>query len=109
MGGARTASVFVRVVPGYSYDIRVTAHHLRSSEMVNGLSLKVCGQPLEVQRSLGENGVAMMTAKIPQSLSKLHDGCLWLGVGYDDAHGQEGWVSFSRLEVRREHLDSGID
>ena len=105
MGGARTASVFVRVVPGYAYRLVVTAHHLRSPEMASGLNLKVCGLPFEVQRSLRDDGLAALTTEIPKELSMSHDGCLWVAIGYNDAHGHEGWVSFSRLEAIK--LDVG--
>jgi hypothetical protein len=67
--------------------------------MASGLNLKGCGQPLEVQRSLREDGLAVLTSEIPKELSMSYAGCLWLAIGYNDAHGHEGWVSFSRLEV----------
>jgi hypothetical protein len=43
--------------------------------------------------------VAVLTTEIPKELSMSHDGCLWLAIGYNDAHGHEGWVSFSRVEA----------
>src|SRR5262249_32124955 len=98
MGGAREASVFVRVVPDHTYRLRVIAHHLRP-EMCSGLNLKVCGQPLDVQRSLRDSGLTLVTAEIPKKLSILHGGFLWFAIGYNDAHGHEGWVSFSRVEA----------
>jgi hypothetical protein len=52
MGGGKHASVFVRLVPGHAYELRVTAHHLRSAEIASWLNLTVCGQPLQVERSL---------------------------------------------------------
>jgi MoaA/NifB/PqqE/SkfB family radical SAM enzyme len=106
MGGGRKASVFVRVVPGYAYRLVVTAHHLRSPEMASGLNLGVGGQPLHVQLSLDDHGVAVLTAPIPKDLSSSHGGRLWLEIGYNDSHGHEGWVSFSRVEVIR--VDEGL-
>jgi hypothetical protein len=101
MGGARTASVFMRVFPGHAYRLVVTAHHLRSHEMASGLNLRAFGLPLEVQRSISADGVAVLSADIPKELSESHHGCLWIAIGYDDSHGHEGWVSFSRVEAIR--------
>src|SRR5262245_55557472 len=106
MGGGRTASVFVRVIPGHGYRLVVTAHHLRSPEMANGINLKVFGRPLELQQSLREDGLAVVTAEIPKEFSESHDGCLWVAIAYNDAHGHEGWVSFSRLEAIM--VDEGV-
>jgi MoaA/NifB/PqqE/SkfB family radical SAM enzyme len=99
MGGGRSASVFVRIVPGHEYQIRVTAHHLRSIEMARGMSLTICGQTLEVERTLRNDGMTMVTAGMPAEATAAHGGRLWLSIGYDDSHGHEGWVSFSQLEV----------
>jgi MoaA/NifB/PqqE/SkfB family radical SAM enzyme len=101
MGGARAASVFARVVPGYAYDIRLTAHHLRSLEMANGLGLEVCEQPLEVQRCVQNDGTTLLTAAVPERITRSFGGRLRFAVIYNDAHGHEGWVSFSRLEAIR--------
>ena len=101
MGGARVASVFVRLVPGYRYRVCVTAHHLRSGEMAEGLSLSVGEQSLEVQRSRHDDGTTLVSADLPDEITRNHGGRLWLRVGYSDAHGHEGWVSFSRIEAIR--------
>jgi hypothetical protein len=101
MGGARVASVFVRVIPGYRYRLCVTAHHLRSGEMAEGLSLSVGEQSLQVQRSRHEDGITLVTADLPDEIIRNHGGRLWLRVGYSDSHGHEGWASFSRIEAIR--------
>lgn len=101
MGGARVASVFIRLAPGYTYELRVTAHHLRSPEMANGLQLAVCEQPLQVRRSFKDDGTTLVTAELPREIAETYGGRLWLAIGYDDARGYEGWVSFSRIEAVR--------
>ena len=99
MGGGRSASVFVRVVPGYDYELRVTAHHLRSDEMAKGLSLAALGRPLKVELCIQSNGTTVLTAVVPKDIATVFDGHLWLTIGYDDSRGHEGWVSFSRIEA----------
>ena len=99
MGGGRSASVFVRVVPGHDYCLQVTAHHLRSAEMAMGLSLAVCERSLRVERNFQSDGTTLLTAVVPKEMASAFDGRLWLTIGYDDARGHEGWVSFSRVEA----------
>jgi MoaA/NifB/PqqE/SkfB family radical SAM enzyme len=101
MGGGRVASVFVRVAPGYAYQIRLTAHHLRSLEMASGLNLTICERSLESQASLQDNGITLLTADVPEEVTRTYAGRLWVRIGYNDAHGHEGWVSFSRIEAIR--------
>jgi len=99
MGGGRVASAFVRVVSGRAYQIRVTAHHLRSLQMASGLNLAVCGQSLEVQRNIQDDGTTRLTAKLSEEVTRRYGGRLRLLVIYNDNHGYEGWVSFSRIEA----------
>ena len=106
MGGARSASVFVRVVPGHDYQLRVTAHHLRSPEMALGLNLAACGRSIDGKRHLESDGATLLTAVVPKETAAAFDGHLWLTIGYDDSGGYEGWVSFSRVELSRAQ---GID
>jgi hypothetical protein len=101
MGGGRCASVFVRVVAGCNYRLSVVAHHIRSAEMARGLSLRACGRALQVDRETQANGALLLSATIPTELSEAYGGRLWVVIGYDDSHGQEGWVSFSRLEATK--------
>jgi MoaA/NifB/PqqE/SkfB family radical SAM enzyme len=105
MGGARVASVFVRVIPGHRYRVCVTAHHVRSGEMAEGLSLSVGEQSLEVQRSRHDDGITLVSADLPDEITRNHGGRIWLRVGYSDSHGQEGWVSFSRIQAIRLNRD----
>jgi integrase len=100
MGGGRVASVYFRVQPRQEYQIRLTAHHLRSAEMAGGLSLMVAGCPLEIEQStLNKEGITILTAVVSEELATIHGGRIWLSIGYTDNHGHEGWVSFSQLEV----------
>jgi hypothetical protein len=79
-------------------------HHLRSIEMVGGLSLMVCGRSLELERSLQNDGMTVVTALVPAEGATTYGGRLWLSIGYNDNHGGRGhdkWVSFSQLELIR--------
>lgn len=100
MGGGRVASVYFRVQPRQEYRIRLTAHHVSSAEMANGLSLMIAGCPLDIEQSTpNKEGIAILTAVMSEELATIHGGRIWLSIGYSDNHGHEGWVSFSQLEV----------
>jgi MoaA/NifB/PqqE/SkfB family radical SAM enzyme len=99
MGGGRIASVFVRVVPGGCYNLRLMAHHADSMEKVNGLSIKVCGQPLEIEKIVQDAGIVTLSCLLPSDITTSYGGRLWITVGYDDSHHQSGWISFSQLAV----------
>jgi hypothetical protein len=69
--------------------------------MAEGLSLSIGEQSLEVQRSRHDDGTTLVSADLPDEITRNHGGRLWLRVGYSDAYGHEGWVSFSRIEAIR--------
>jgi hypothetical protein len=101
MGGGKQASAFVRVMAGYAYQLRVTAHHLCSAEMADWLHLTVCHEPVEAERSLAADGTAVLTAELPAELASRHDGRLRIGVIYNDLCGIDAWPSVSRIEAVR--------
>jgi MoaA/NifB/PqqE/SkfB family radical SAM enzyme len=101
MGGGKHASVFVRLVPGHAYQLRVTAHHLRSAEIASWLQLTVCDQPLQVERSLLADGTTVLTAEVSAELASRHGGRLWIAIIYNDLYDTHGWVSVSRIEAVR--------
>ena len=108
MGGARAASVYIRVMPAFYYRLSVKAHHVQSPEMASGLGIKVCGRSFDVQRSTTAEGVTILTAVIPSEFAVEFGGYLRVEVSYHDAYGFEGWVSFSLLEIRRLELSERI-
>lgn len=99
MGGGKHASAFVRVIPGHSYKLSVTAHHLHSADMASWLHLTVCGEQVQIERSLSEDGTAVLTAEVPKEVVSCHEGRLRIGVVYNDLYGVDGWVSVSRIEA----------
>jgi MoaA/NifB/PqqE/SkfB family radical SAM enzyme len=103
LAGGRLGSVFVRVEPGYAYDISFKAHHVPSVEAANALRLSACERPLETQVSYSDPGKAVVSATLAAALSRAHAGRLWLAIGCPDVPNGSAapTLAFSRLEIRR--------
>jgi MoaA/NifB/PqqE/SkfB family radical SAM enzyme len=105
MGGARRASVYVRVAPGASYRLLLTAHHLGVADMADWLYATVCDETLAVERRLSGDGSARLVAAIPRELADRHAGRLRIGITYNNLYGVDFWPSFGRLEIVRVGAD----
>jgi len=99
IGGAQTASVFVRVTSGLDCVIYVTIPY--PSELEHRLQVEVCGRPIESRFSRDEAGRTLLIAFVPDDLTRLHDGRLWVRLACRDAAGQPlpGWLSVMRLSI----------
>ncbi len=103
LAAGRTASVFTRVDPGSAYDIKVTAHHVASAELMNALRLAACGRQIETTASVNEGGDTILEGTIPAALVRAHGGRLWLTIGQSNpANASIGApIAFSRVEISK--------
>ena len=99
IGGAQAASIFVRVTPGLDCVIYVTSAY--PSEMERRLQVEVCGRLIEPRFSCDEAGRVLLVAFVPDDLTRLHDGRLWVRLACLDAAGEPlaGWLSVMRFST----------
>ena len=76
IGGAQAASIFVRVTPGLDCVIHVTIGF--PSELEHRLQVEVCGRSIEPRFSRDEAGRTLLVAFVPDDLTRLHEGRLWV-------------------------------
>jgi MoaA/NifB/PqqE/SkfB family radical SAM enzyme len=99
IGGAQAASIFVRVTPGLDCVIYVTIAY--PSELERRLQVEVCGRLIEPRFSRDEAGRVLLIAFVPDDLTRLHDGRLWVRLACLDAAGEPlaGWLSVMRFSI----------
>jgi len=99
IGGAQAASIFVRVTPGLDCVIYVTIAY--PSELERRLQVEVCGRPIEPRFSHDEAGRTLVVAFVPDDLTRLHDGRLWVRLACRDDAGEPlaGWLSVMRFST----------
>jgi hypothetical protein len=99
IGGAQAASIFVRVTPGLDCVIYVTIAY--PCELERRLQVEVCGRPIEPRFSRDEAGRTLLVAFVPDDLTRLHDGRLWVRLACLDAAGEPlaGWLSVMRFSI----------
>ena len=99
IGGAQAASIFVRVTPGLDCVIYVTIAY--PSELERRLQVEVCGRPIEPRFSRDEAGRILVVAFVPDDLTRLHDGRLWVRLACRDDAGEPlaGWLSVMRFST----------
>jgi len=99
IGGAQAASIFVRVTPGLDCVIHVTIGF--PSELEHRLQVEVCGRSIEPRFSRDEAGRILLVAFVPDDLTRLHDGRLWVRLACRDAAGEPlaGWLSVMRFSI----------
>jgi hypothetical protein len=99
LGGAMAASIFVRVTPGLDCVIYVTSAY--PSEMERRLQVEVCGRRLEPRFSRDEAGRTLIVAFVPNDLTRLHDGRLWVRLACRDDAGEPlaGWLLVMRFSI----------
>jgi MoaA/NifB/PqqE/SkfB family radical SAM enzyme len=105
---AGVASVFVRVVPGFDYEVRFVFHEV-GTLAAGALGLTACGQSLKTRLLADDAGRVLLAADIPAAAIAPYGGRLWLTVGYapDQRRQSSGnRVSFSQVEVTR--IEGGI-
>jgi hypothetical protein len=62
-------------------------------DAVGNNDVSVCDRPLELQRHIFEDGIATLTAVIPEEVTKTYGGRPRLAVAYNEPpHGHHGWV-----------------
>src|SRR5262245_2276340 len=99
IGGAKVASIFVRVTPGLDCVIHVTIAY--PSEVERRLQVEVCGRRVEPRFSRDEAGRTLLVAFVPEDLTRLHDGRLWVRLACRDDAGQPlaGWLLVMRFSI----------
>jgi MoaA/NifB/PqqE/SkfB family radical SAM enzyme len=99
LGGAMAASIFVRVTPGLDCVIYVTSAY--PSEMERRLQVEVCGRRIEPRFSRDEAGRTLIVAFVPDDLTRLHDGRLWVRLACRDDAGAPlaGWLLVMRFSI----------
>lgn len=99
LGGAMAASIFVRVTPGLDCVIYVTSAY--PSEMERRLQVEVCGRRIEPRFSRDEAGRTVVVAFVPDDLTRLHDGRLWVRLACRDDAGVPlaGWLLVMRFSI----------
>lgn len=99
LGGAMAASIFVRVTPGLDCVIYVTSAY--PSEMERRLQVEVCGRRIEPRFSRDEAGRTVVVAFVPDDLTRLHDGRLWVRLACRDDAGEPlaGWLIVMRFSI----------
>src|SRR5262249_45314089 len=99
IGGAKAASIFVRVTPELDCVIHVTIAY--PSELERRLQVEVCARRIEPRFSRDEAGRILLVAFVPDDLTRLHDGRLWVRLACLDADGQPlaGWLSVMRFSI----------
>ena len=99
IGGAQAASIFVRVTPGLDCVIYVTIAY--PSELERRLEVEVCGRRIEPRFSRDEAGRTLVVAFVPDDLTRLHDGRLWVRLACRDDAGEPlaGWLSVMRFST----------
>lgn len=93
------ASIFVRVTPGLDCVIYVTSAY--PSEMERRLQVEVCGRRIEPRFSRDEAGRTVVVAFVPDDLTRLHDGRLWVRLACRDDAGEPlaGWLIVMRFSI----------
>jgi hypothetical protein len=99
LGGAMAASIFVRVTPGLDCVIYVTSAY--PSEMERRLQVEVCARRIEPRFSRDEAGRTLVVAFVPEDLTRLHDGRLWVRLACRDDAGEPlaGWLLVMRFSI----------
>jgi MoaA/NifB/PqqE/SkfB family radical SAM enzyme len=103
LANGRNASVFVRVEPGFPYEITFSAFHLPASAAASTLRVTACECPLKTSILWTHPGKADVTAILPAALSRAHAGRLWLTIG--DSNGgssaEKRAIAFPRLQLKK--------
>jgi len=106
---AQAASIFVRVEPSHDCIICFTLAY--PSELERRLQVQVRGRPIEPRFSRDEAGRTLLIAFVPDDLTRLYDGRLWVRLACLDAAGepQAGWLSGMRFSVSRGSMGVGLE
>ena len=101
LGAAQQASIFLRVQPESTCELRFTIHHVHPDELQSRLGVNVCGRALETRTSRDPSGRTVLGATVPEDLIEAFDGRLWVRLGCFDHDGQlpAGHISFLRLAI----------
>jgi MoaA/NifB/PqqE/SkfB family radical SAM enzyme len=99
IGGAQAASIFVRVTPGLDCVIYVTIGF--PSELEYRLQVEVCGRPIAPRFARDEAGRTLLVVFVPDDLTRLHEGRLWVRLACRDDAGEPlaGWLSGMRFSI----------
>ena len=89
----------MRVTPGLDCVIYVTIAY--PSELERRLQVEVCGHPIEPRFSRDETGRTLLVAFVPDDLTRLHEGRLWVRLACRDGAGEPlaGWLSVMRFSI----------
>jgi hypothetical protein len=109
IGGAQAASIFVRVEPGLDCIMCFTIAY--PSELERRLQVQVCGRPIEPRFSRDEAGRTLLIAFVPDDLTRLYDGRLWVRLACLNAGGEPlaGWLSVMRFSVSPGSMGVGLE
>jgi MoaA/NifB/PqqE/SkfB family radical SAM enzyme len=101
IAAGNVASVFVRVLPGISYGIRLTFHHLAPAELAEHVKLAIGDRVIETGWSVNKAGRAVLRAKVPDDLVRANGGRLWLRIGCLDPSSEpvSGQMSVMNLVI----------
>jgi hypothetical protein len=71
------------------------------SELERRLQVEVCGRPIEPRFSRDETGRILLVAFVPDDLTRLYEGRLWVRLACRDAAGEPlaGWLSVMRFSI----------
>jgi MoaA/NifB/PqqE/SkfB family radical SAM enzyme len=87
LGGAKVASLFVRVTPGTKYELRFTIHQLQPIELEGLLQLHVNGQSIKTHVMADSIGRNVVSGFVPDGFVEAHDGRLWIGLSCREPSG----------------------
>jgi hypothetical protein len=109
IGGAQAASIFVCVEPGLDCIMWFTIAY--PSELERRLQVQVCGRPIEPRFSRDEAGRTLLIAFVPDDLTRLYDGRLWVRLACLNAAGEPlaGWLSVMRFSVSPGSMGVGVE
>ena len=99
IGGARAASLFVRVPAGLKCHLCFTVQYADPVDFGTRLHVRVCGRMVETWFSRDDAGRTVLGVTIPEDLTSAYGGRLWLQLGYGDADQAPaaGRVALSRV------------
>jgi MoaA/NifB/PqqE/SkfB family radical SAM enzyme len=101
IAAGNVASVFARVAPGTSYQIRLTIHHVAPAELSEHVKLAIGERLIETMRSVDSAGRATLSGRVPDDIVEANGGRLWLRIGCLDGAGRSvaGHMSMIGLTV----------
>jgi hypothetical protein len=101
IAAGNVASVFARVPPGTTYEIRLRIHHFAPIELGEHVKIAIGEQVIETWRSVDGTGRAVISGRVPDDLVEANGGRLWLRIGCLDLAGQSvaGHMSMIGLRV----------